>query len=142
MQAYDVDFAPRVVRTAAVLGAAGLLLLAGQPAALGLSFAAGLVAALLVWRGAIALVGQLQRRTWPARQVAQSVAVYLGKYLVIAALLYLLQTASRLHPPAFAAGATVPLVVVFLKAIGRSALPADCDPVPYYARNRKAGTGE
>lgn len=134
---------PRVLQTSAVLaGLAWLLAPALQAPSMALSFAAGLLVAALIWLGARKVggaVGQprLRRREWAGLAV-----VYLGKYAVAAVIIWSLQRHGWLRPLGFTAGFCLPMTVALLKAVGRSALPAEWDPVPIYQRARKVAAGE
>ncbi len=142
MRALDRQFTTRVLQTSFALGAVAALPMLASGLASGMSFVAGLACVALVWRGAQAVVGGLDRQCWRARHAGGLAAVWVTKYVVCAAALWVLARTGQLAPHAFAAGATIPLAVGFLKAIGRIHLPPECDPVPYYARDRKAASVE
>lgn len=140
MRPLDIGFMDRVLGTSAGLGMLILVPLLRGPLSEPLSFAAGLGACWLVWRGTIKLGGALTSHPgrWRAREVAGLIGLYLGKYAVVAAGIWLLDGAGLLGAVSFAAGAALPTAVAVLKTLGRLCLPPECDPVPVYARAGKA----
>ena len=137
MTPLDARFCERVIESSGLVAAGIFLLLLGSAPAVPLSFGAGWVAVWLCWSGARAVGGALDQRRWTAARVIRLVAQHLGKYVVAAAMLLVLERAGLLAPVAYAGGAFLPTVVVFCKAVGWLALPAGVDPVPYWARGRK-----
>lgn len=106
------------------------------------SLAAGLGAAWLIWTSAEAVASAYTTSTWRARRVICLVALYFGKYALIAAAVWGLVQSGRLDPVLFTIGFMLPLAVALGKVAGRLALPADLDPVPVYARSRKVADVE
>lgn len=137
MRPLDDGFTTRVLQTSLALGAIALLPLLAQPLPHPYSFLAGLGSAALIWRGAEAIGRALTPRKWRAREVAALVVIYLGKYALIGGIIWGLLKCGLLAPTTFAAGALLPTLVAFLKAIAWIRLPAGADPIPYYARTGK-----
>ena len=134
---------PRVLQTSAVLAALAWLLAPPlQERAMTASLSAGLLVAALIWLGARRVGGAVGQQRLRAVEWAQLAVVYLGKYAVAAVIIWSLQRHGWLRPLGFTAGFCLPMTVALLKAVGRSALPAELDPVPVYQRARKVAAGE
>lgn len=138
MRPLDHGFVDRVLATSLAIVGLALLPLLSLPAPHAISLLAGFGSSAVIWKGAQVVGGALSRERWRARDVARLVAIHFGKYLPVALGLWLLSRGGLLSPMVFAAGATVPLVVVFGKAVTWTMLPAEIDPRPYYARVGKA----
>ncbi|NUP98298.1 MAG: hypothetical protein HUU35_00435 [Armatimonadetes bacterium] len=140
MRPLDGGFMERVLGTSVGLGSLILLPLLAGPAAPPLSLAAGLAACWLVWQGTLKVGRAVTGHAgpWHTWQVLGLVGVYGGKYAAVAAGIWLLERSDLLHAVGFAIGASLPSAVAALKACGRLLLPPECDPVPVYARVRKA----
>lgn len=140
MRALDLTFTARVQETTLALAAIVLLpLLSLRDAAVPCCFAVGVGAAILFWKAATVVCTQLGTTKPGWRVGARLAAVYLGKYVVVAAALWLLVRSSWLRPVAFTAGFVLPTIVVFLKAVALVGLPESVDEAPYYSRFRKVG---
>lgn len=138
MPPLDPGFFQRTRKVSLWVGAAGLLILLALPST-AVSWAAGLVTSLLIWHSAERVGGALGQQHWRARQVVALALLHLGKYALIAALIWGLLALGWLDAVVFTIGFMVPLGVVVAKGVGRLALPADLDPVPVYARTPKGG---
>jgi len=142
MPPIDSGFVKRVLHTSAVLGAGVLMLSPAWPAPVGISFAAGLAVAALIWFGAQRVGGTMGRERVSRREWAQLAVIYFGKYVVAAVVIWRLERTGWLQAPAFTAGFCLPMAVATLKALGRSTLPETAEPVPFYQQARKAAAVE